>query len=76
MNPEKEAKLSISSILLIIGVSCLLFTAFMKLLNENIHPLFNRAGIVAIAAGLLLEALRFLVRHTVSGKKQTRKSPQ
>lgn len=76
MNPEKEATLPITAILLIIGISFLLFTAVMKFLDGHIHTFFFRAGISAVSAGLLLEGLRFLARHAASGKKHTTNSTQ
>lgn len=72
MNPEKESKLSLTAALLIIGVSSLMFNMMMKLLDETISPLFFRAGIITVVAGILLETLRFIARFLYRRKKMSR----
>ena len=57
----QDEKLSIISILLISGLSCLAFAGLMKLLEGTTHPLFLKAGVIGILLASLLSLLKYIL---------------
>lgn len=49
-----DEKLSVISILLIIGTSCLIFTGLLKILDGDTHNLFFKSGLVCISLAAVL----------------------
>lgn len=49
-----DEKLSVISILMITGISCLFFTGLLKILDGDIHSLFFKAGLICISLAAVL----------------------
>ncbi|MBK6829083.1 MAG: hypothetical protein IPG86_20480 [Chitinophagaceae bacterium] len=64
----QDEKLSVISILLITGISCLTFTGLLKLLDGEIHSLFLKAGLVCISIAAVLYLTKKLLLMIGSGK--------
>ena len=71
----EEEKLSVSTILFIIGISLLVFTGVMRFLDGETHTFFLKAGIGCLAGGILLVFLKQLILHLAQTGKKTRKAP-
>lgn len=74
MDFEQE-KLSITSILLIIGISCLLFTGIMRVLDGVTLSLFLKIGVGSLAAGISLILLKQVGKHLAQSGKRAEKAP-
>ncbi|HRG81829.1 MAG TPA: hypothetical protein PLO99_04890 [Chitinophagaceae bacterium] len=63
-----DEKLSVISILLITGISCLIFTGLLKILDGDIHSLFLKAGLVCLSTAAVLYLTKKLLLLTGAGK--------
>ncbi|HRG91467.1 MAG TPA: hypothetical protein PLZ10_00895 [Chitinophagaceae bacterium] len=63
-----DEKLSVISILLITGISCLIFTGLLKILDGDIHSLFLKAGLVCLSTAAVLYLTKKLLLLTGTGK--------
>lgn len=73
MDFEQE-KLSITSILLIIGISSLLFTGIMRVLDGVTLSLFLKIGIGSLLAGISLFLLKLIGKHYAQSGKPAEKA--
>lgn len=66
----REEKLSIITILFVIGISSLLFTLVMILLDGVIIRFFLQCGVLCLVAGILLFITKRICRYLYPGKTQ------
>ncbi len=72
MDPERENRLSIITILYISGISCFAFTLAMRLLENTTPTIFFYTGIITTSAAALLQVLKLAVKPG-SNRNKTRK---
>ncbi len=66
----REEKLSLITLLFIVGISSLLFTLVMKVLDGVTIRFFLQTGLICIIAGTLLFVIQQLSRSMHQGKTQ------
>ena len=58
----QDEKLSVISILMIIGISCLSFTGLLKILDGDTHSIFLKVGLISTSiAGVLYLTKKLLL---------------
>ncbi|MBL0269216.1 MAG: hypothetical protein KTQ13_12175 [Ferruginibacter sp.] len=50
----QDEKLSVISILMIIGISCLSFTGLLKILDGDTHSIFLKVGLISTSIAAVL----------------------
>jgi len=63
-----EEKLSVISILLITGISCLVFTGLLKILDGDTHLLFLKTGLVSTSLAAIIFLTKKILLLTDSRK--------
>jgi inner membrane protein involved in colicin E2 resistance len=63
-----DEKLSVISILMISGISCLFFTGLLKILDGETHAFFLKAGLVCTALAAILFLTKKILLVMGSGK--------
>lgn len=66
----REEKLSLITLLFVIGISSLLFTLVMRILDGITIRFFLQCGVLCIVAGILLFIIKQIGRLLHSGKTQ------